>query len=125
MTSADNGTGLKSIDGAGGLSAQWEIDVFGKIARRVEAQTYTAEALKEARDWVYVVIAADVSRLYFDLRARQDRLQILNREIEAARKVLDLAQTRLDRGLTNELDVTLAKRQVADACRPTSRRSRR
>ncbi len=113
MTSADNGTGLKSIDGAGGLSAQWEIDVFGKIARRVEAQTYTAEALKEARDWVYVVIAADVSRLYFDLRARQDRLQILNREIEAARKVLDLAQTRLDRGLTNELDVTLAKRQVA------------
>jgi NodT family efflux transporter outer membrane factor (OMF) lipoprotein len=27
--------------------------------------------------------------------------------------VLDLAQTRLDRGLTNELDVTLAKRQVA------------
>ena len=41
--------------------------MFGKIARRVEAQAYTAEALKEARDWVYVVIAADVSRLYFDL----------------------------------------------------------
>jgi NodT family efflux transporter outer membrane factor (OMF) lipoprotein len=113
MTAADNGTGLKSINGAGGLDASWEIDVFGKIARRVEAQTYTAEALKEARDWVYVVIAADVARLYFDLRARQDRLQILNRDIEAARKVLDLAQTRLDRGLTNELDVTLAKRQVA------------
>jgi NodT family efflux transporter outer membrane factor (OMF) lipoprotein len=113
LTSADNGTGLKSINQIGGLDAEWEIDVFGKIARRVEAQTYTAEALKEARDWVYVVIAADVSRLYFDLRARQDRLQILNRDIEAARKIRDLAQTRLDRGLTNELDVTLAKRQVA------------
>jgi NodT family efflux transporter outer membrane factor (OMF) lipoprotein len=60
-----------------------------------------------------VVIAADVARLYFDLRARQERLQILYRDIEASRKVLDLAQTRLDRGLTNELDVTLAKRQVA------------
>ena len=96
----------RASTGVGGLDAEWEIDMFGKIARRVEAQTYTAEALKEARDWVYVVIAADVSRLYFDLRARQDRLQILNREIEAARKILDLAQTRLDRGLTNELDVT-------------------
>jgi len=113
LRDGDNNQGLKKISGIGGLDAEWEIDIFGKIARRFEAQAYTAEALKEARDWVYVVIAADVARLYFDLRARQERLQILYRDIESGRKVLDLAQTRLDRGLTNELDVTLAKRQVA------------
>jgi NodT family efflux transporter outer membrane factor (OMF) lipoprotein len=113
LRDAANNQGLKKISEIGGLDAAWEIDIFGKIARRFEAQIYTAEALKEARDWVYVVIAADVARLYFDLRARQERLQILYRDIEAGRKVLDLAQTRLDRGLTNELDVMLAKRQVA------------
>jgi NodT family efflux transporter outer membrane factor (OMF) lipoprotein len=113
LRSAENTSGLSKLGQAGGLDAEWEIDAFGKIARRVETQVYTAEAFKEARDWVYVVIAADVARLYFDLRARQERLQILYRDIEAARKVLDLAQTRLDRGLTNELDVVLAKRQVA------------
>src|ERR1700720_4209588 len=113
LRDGDNNQGLKKISAIGGLDAEWEIDIFGKIARRVEAQVYTAEALKEARDWVYVVIAADVARLYFDLRARQERLQILYRDIESARTVLNLAQTRLDRGLTNELDVTLAKRQVA------------
>jgi NodT family efflux transporter outer membrane factor (OMF) lipoprotein len=112
LRDGDNATGLKKISGIGGLDAEWEIDIFGKIARRVEAQVYTAEALKEARDWIYVVMAADVARLYFDLRARQERLQILYRDIEASRKVLDLAQTRLDRGLTNDLDVLLAKRQV-------------
>jgi NodT family efflux transporter outer membrane factor (OMF) lipoprotein len=112
LRDGDNNTGLKKITGVGGLDAEWEIDIFGKIARRIEAQVYTAEALKEARDWVYVVIAADVTRLYFDLRSRQDRLQILYRNIESSRKILDLAQTRLDRGLTNELDVLLAKRQV-------------
>ena len=112
LRDGDNNVGLRKISGVGGLDAEWEIDIFGKIAKRVEAQTYTAEALKEARDWVYVVVAADVTRLYFDLRARQERLQILFRNIEASRKVLDLAQTRLDRGLTNELDVLLAKRQV-------------
>ena len=112
LRDGDNATGLKKISGIGGLDAEWEIDIFGKIARRVEAQVYTAEALKEARDWIYVVMAADVARLYFDLRTRQERLQILYRDIEASRKVLDLAQTRLDRGLTNELDVLLAKRQV-------------
>lgn len=112
LRDGDNSTGLKKISGAGGLDAEWEIDIFGKIASRLESQVYTAESLKEARDWVYVVIAADVTRLYFDLRARQDRLQILYRNIEASRKVQDLAQTRLDRGLTNELDVLLARRQV-------------
>lgn len=112
LRAGDNGQNLRSVTQIGGLDAEWEIDIFGKIARRFEAQVYTAEAFKEARDWVYVVVAADVARLYFDLRARQERLQILNRDIEAARKVLDLAQTRLDRGLTNELDVLLAKRQV-------------
>ena len=112
LRDGENATGLNKISGAGGLDAEWEIDFFGKIARRFEAQTYTAEALKEALDWVHVVIAADVARLYFDLRARQERLHILYRDIEASRKVLDLAQTRLDRGLTNELDVLLAKRQV-------------
>jgi len=112
LRDGDNNTGLKKISGVGGFDSEWEIDIFGKIASRIESQAYTAEALKEARDWVYVVIAADVTRLYFDLRARQDRLQILYRSIESSRKVQDLAQTRLDRGLTNELDVLLAKRQV-------------
>jgi NodT family efflux transporter outer membrane factor (OMF) lipoprotein len=113
LRDGSNNAGLKKIAEIGGLDAEWEIDIFGKIARRFEAQIYTAEALQEARNWVYVVVAADLARLYFDLRARQERLQILNRDIEASRKVLDLAQTRFDRGLTNELDVTLAKRQVA------------
>ncbi len=112
LRDADNNAGLRKISAIGGLDSEWEIDIFGRIARRLEAQVYTTEALKEARDWVYVVIAADVARLYFDLRGRQDRLQILYRNIEASRKIQDLAQTRLDRGLTNELDVLLAKRQV-------------
>ena len=112
LRDADNNQGLKKISEIAGLDAEWQIDIFGRIARRFEAQVYTTEALKEARNWVFVVIAADVARLYFDLRARQERLQILYRDIEAAREVLDLAQTRLDRGLTNELDVLLAKRQV-------------
>jgi len=112
LRDGDNSTGLKKISAVSGLDAEWELDIFGKIASRLQTQLYTAEALKEARDWVYVVMAADVARLYFDLRARQERLQILYRSIETSRKVLDLAQTRLDRGLTNELDVLLARRQV-------------
>jgi len=112
LRNGTNPAGLQARTAVGGLDTEWELDIFGKIASRIESQAYTAEALKEARDWVYVVMAADVARLYFDLRARQDRLQILYRNIEAAQRVVDLTQTRLDRGLTNELDVLLAKREL-------------
>src|SRR5579864_7955942 len=38
-----NNTGLRKISAVGGLDAEWEIDFFGKIASRLESQTYTAE----------------------------------------------------------------------------------
>ena len=113
LRSGETATGLKSINQAGGLSADWELDLFGRIRREVEAQTDDAEALKSARDWVFVTVAADVVRAYLDMRAQQRRLVVLNQDIAAARSSQNLAQTRFDRGLTNEMDVTLAKRQLA------------
>jgi NodT family efflux transporter outer membrane factor (OMF) lipoprotein len=113
LRSGENSTGLKSINEAGGLDAGWEIDIFGRIRREVEAQTYDAEALKDARDWVFVTVAADVARAYLDMRAQQRQLAILNQNIAAARSNLDLSQTRFSHGLTNEMDVSLAQRQLA------------
>ena len=60
-----------------------------------------------------MTVAADVARAYLDMRAQQRRLAVLNENIAASRSSLDLAQTRFARGLTNEMDVSLAQRQVA------------
>jgi NodT family efflux transporter outer membrane factor (OMF) lipoprotein len=109
---ADNSKNLQSIGEAGGFDAGWDLDLFGKVKRQVEAATDEAEALKDARDWIYVTVAADVARAYLDMRAQEGELAVLGRNIEAARASLDLAQSRLDRGLTNELDVSLAQRQL-------------
>src|ERR1700686_3538111 len=50
LRDGENAQGLTKISEAAGLDSTWEIDIFGKIARRLEAQVFTAEALKEARD---------------------------------------------------------------------------
>lgn len=113
LRAGENAAGLKSINEGGGVDAEWEIDLFGKIRREVEAQNADAEALQDARDWVFVSIAADVARAYLDMRTQQRRLVVLGEEIKAARGNLDLAQTRFGRGLTNEMDVSLAQRQLA------------
>jgi NodT family efflux transporter outer membrane factor (OMF) lipoprotein len=110
--SADNSANLKAINEAGGFDAGWDLDLFGRVKRQVEAASDNAEALKDARDWVYVTVAADVARAYLDMRAQEGELAVLGRNIDVARMSLNLAQSRLDRGLTNELDVSLAQRQL-------------
>ena len=111
--SAVNTTNLSKIQEVGGFEAVWELDVFGKFRRELEAATYSAEALAEARNWVLVTVAADVARAYLDMRALQRELAVLRKDIEVAKGRFDYAKTRYARGITNELDVALAERYLA------------
>lgn len=111
--SGENGRNLSAINESGGFEATWELDLFGKFQRQLEAAIFDAEALAEARDWTFVTVAADVARAYLDLRAQQRELAVLQSNIDVAKRTLDLVQTRFSRGLTNQLDVTLAQRQLA------------
>ena len=110
---AENSRGLTKTLAAEGLNAGWDLDLFGKVKREVEAEKADAEALLEAREWIAMTVAADVARAYLDMRAQQRQLIVLGENIEAARTAQKLAESRLDQGLTNELDVNLAKRQTA------------
>ncbi|VFU16263.1 efflux transporter outer membrane subunit [Methylocella tundrae] len=111
--SAENRTNYKKLSEAGGFDATWELDLFGKFQRELEAVTYDAEALADARNWTMVTVAADVARAYLDMRALQRALVVLQKNIEVAKGGLNLAQTRFKQGLTNEMDVALAQRQLA------------
>jgi NodT family efflux transporter outer membrane factor (OMF) lipoprotein len=113
LRSGENAQNLASINEAGGLDAAWELDLMGKFRREIEAETADAEALNDARNWALVTVAADVARCYLDMRAEQRQLVVLGQNIDAARGNVDLAQGRLNRGLTNAIDVSLAQRQLA------------
>ncbi len=107
------GPGLKQITNLQGFDAAWEIDLFGKYRRAIEAAQYDVDAALAARNVVLISLIADVTRAYLDLRALQMRLIVLRKDIEVAKKYVDFVQERYDRGITNELDVTLAKRELA------------
>ena len=110
--SAENVRNYSRLSEAGGFDAAWEVDVFGKFWREYQAATYNAEALAAARDWVLVTVVADVARAYVDMRGLQGELAVLRKNIAAASGRFDVAKTRFDRGLTNELDVALARRYL-------------
>jgi NodT family efflux transporter outer membrane factor (OMF) lipoprotein len=113
LRSAANGAGLKKVTQIVGFDAGWEIDLFGLYRREMEAAGYDTEAAAAARNAVLVAVVADVVRAYIDLRGLQTQLAVVRQNIDTARRTLDVVQTRFNRGLTNEFDVTLARRQLA------------
>jgi NodT family efflux transporter outer membrane factor (OMF) lipoprotein len=113
LHSAANTGGFNQIDEAGGFVTAWELDVFGKLRREIEASHLDALAAAKARDAVTVSVIADVARAYIEFRGFQEQIAVVRRNIETARRSLQVVQTRYNQGLTNELDVTLAQRQLA------------
>jgi NodT family efflux transporter outer membrane factor (OMF) lipoprotein len=112
LVSAENGGGVSNITNLAGFDAAWQIDLFGKYRRAIEAAQYDVEAAAAARSAVLIALVADVTRAYLDLRALQMRLAVLRKDVEVAQKYVDFVQERFDRGITNELDVTLAQREL-------------
>jgi NodT family efflux transporter outer membrane factor (OMF) lipoprotein len=113
LRSADNSSGLKHINELGGFDAVWELDVFGKYRRGIEAARADAEASLAQRNAVLVSVIADVARAYIDMRGLQTRAAILHNAVDTLRESLRIVRIRYERGITNELDVTLATRELA------------
>jgi NodT family efflux transporter outer membrane factor (OMF) lipoprotein len=112
LISAENGTGAQVVN-VSGFDAAWEIDIFGKYRRAIESARYDVDAAIAARNGVMISIIADVTLAYLDLRALQMQSVVLNKSIALARKYVELVSERFNRGITNELDVTLARREQA------------
>jgi NodT family efflux transporter outer membrane factor (OMF) lipoprotein len=113
LTSANNTQGLKQLNEIGGFDAVWELDIFGKYRRQIEAARYDEQAALAARNAVLVAVIADVARAYVDLRGLQVRAKVLDAATATLRESLRIVKIRYERGITNELDVTLATRELA------------
>jgi NodT family efflux transporter outer membrane factor (OMF) lipoprotein len=113
LVSADNTSGYQHLNELGGFDAIWELDLFGKYRREIEAARYDEQAALAARNAVLVSVVADVARAYVDLRGLQVRAAVLDSGIAALTESQRIVSIRYQRGITNELDVTLATRELA------------
>jgi NodT family efflux transporter outer membrane factor (OMF) lipoprotein len=113
LRSADTGTGLQQINTIAGFDAVWELDLFGKFRRQFEAARADTAAARAARYDVLTSVVANVVRAYVDLRGFQVRAGILHKASDVLRESLRIVTIRYERGITNELDVALATRELA------------
>jgi NodT family efflux transporter outer membrane factor (OMF) lipoprotein len=113
LRSADNGAGLQHINTIVGFDAVWELDLFGKFRREFQAVRAETDAMRAARYDVLTSVIGNVVRAYVDLRGLQMRVGILRQASGVLRESLRIVNIRYDRGITNELDVALATRELA------------
>src|SRR5712672_1000757 len=89
----------------------WELDLFGRVRRNVEAARAdvgaSAATLQDAR----VSVIAEVARDYFILRGLQDQLALTIRNADNQLNTAKLTRTRLEAGRGNELDTSRAEAQ--------------
>ena len=98
-----------------GLDASWEIDLFGRISRSLEAATAEFQATEEDRIDVMVTMYGEVARTYLLIRSLQARLAAANGNINSQKEVLALTQSRFKHGLATDLDVAQAERVLASS----------
>ena len=96
-----------------GFDASWEIDLFGKVRRSVEAADAKSLGAAESRNDLLVTLEAEVAQTYFQLRANQLLRKITVDLIAAQRDVLDLTQNKMQHGLAGETDVASAQAQLS------------
>lgn len=94
------------------LDATWELDLFGRVRRSVEARAADAEARAADERAVAVAVAAEVARTYLELRGAQYRLAVAERNARNQQETYELTQALLEGGRGTDLDLARAEAQL-------------
>lgn len=96
-----------------GIEVAWEIDLWGRLRRGIEAADADLEVTRENARGVLVTVAAETASNYVQLRAFQERLQIARTNLTLQEQTLALVRARFESGLVGERDVAQSARVVA------------
>lgn len=94
------------------FDAGWEMDVWGKYARGIEAAQATYYASIASYNDILVTITSEVARNYINYRSFQERMLLSERNIEIQERVVNITRVQFESGNVTELDVQQARNQL-------------
>jgi len=93
-------------------SASWEIDLWGRVRRSVEAAQARAEASADDLAAARLSIQALLAQTWFQLRAADEQRRLLQRTQAANTRFLALTRDRYAAGVASSLDIAQAETQL-------------
>ncbi|MGB6450455.1 MAG: efflux transporter outer membrane subunit, partial [Steroidobacteraceae bacterium] len=96
-----------------GFDATWELDLFGRVRRGVEASRADVQGAEASLRDAQVSVTGEVARVYFELRGEQSELEVARGNVANQRATLDLTEQELDAGRGTELDTSRAQSELS------------
>ena len=98
-----------------GVPVDWELDLWGKIRRTVEASQDSAEASAADLAATRLSLEAQLAQAYFALRVVDRSKRLSDETVAAYTRSLTLTQNRYDSGVAARSDVVQAETQLQSA----------
>lgn len=108
---AEEGHGVpavKSHYASGTVSLSWEVDVFGKITRRVRQARTQVSVTAAEYEGVMLSLKAEVATAYFTLLQYRMQLKVADTHSASQEHILHMTEARYNAGLASKLDVAQA-----------------
>jgi NodT family efflux transporter outer membrane factor (OMF) lipoprotein len=96
-----------------GFDASWELDLWGRVRRSIEAADASVEESAEARRDTLLSTLAEVARDYIQLRDVQAQRRIAGENLDSAEQSLSLTQSQASHGMASQADVASAGAEAA------------
>ena len=87
------------------LDVSYELDLFGRVHRSIEASNADAEAAAAARDAVKITVAAETARAYAQICALGEQIGVARHSLTLAVKETEITINRLRAGSGSDFDV--------------------
>jgi len=110
------GAGPRTVVGdnfSAGLSASWELDLWGRVRRSQESARAQFLATEQGRRAVFLSLVGDVVGGYYQLRALDMKLETARRTMETRKHSLALVTSRMTGGVGDKLETSQAHSALA------------
>ena len=95
-----------------GLDAAWELDIWGRLRRNLEANRANMQATAADLAAVRLSLQSELVQTYLRLRVMDEQQRLLNQTVEAFARSLRLTENQYRAGIVPKSDVTQALTQL-------------
>lgn len=96
-----------------GAALAWEMDVFGRLKAAEKADRLLERVRAEDVDAIRLMLSADIAEAYFRSVAQQQLLDLLARQSDFDKNLLELIELRFDRGIGTKVELLRQQSQLA------------
>ncbi len=96
------------------LSAEYELDLWGRIRANLQAAQFQADASYYDYQTAALTLSAEITRTWFQIAEAQSQLELIQGQIDTNEKVLSLIKARFGSGQIRSVDI-LRQRQLLES----------